>query len=127
MYNSMTPANQRVCLHAQQFVHRTPALTRLYLLQHFVVRKPHALKQRCILISRGIFDAFLGKGKADDQEWEGPIFEPIDPDSDGGLGGTSEELFGPLVLHESLKGFKKQRFVFKVIVLRALTLLLKNS
>ncbi|CAL8466395.1 g5931 [Coccomyxa elongata] len=31
-------------------------------------------------------------------EWEGPIFEPIDPDSDGGLGGTSEELFGPLAV-----------------------------
>ncbi|BDA51235.1 hypothetical protein COCOBI_18-1120 [Coccomyxa sp. Obi] len=49
-------------------------------------------------IPRGIFDAFLGKGSTDDQEWEGPIFEPIDPDSDGGLGGTSEELFGPLAV-----------------------------
>lgn len=106
MYNSMKPASSCVCLHAQQLIHRTPALTRLYLL-HVVAKKSHPSKQNGRHIPRGIFDAFLGKGSTDDQEWEGPFFEPIDPDSDGGLGGTSEELFGPLVVTESQKHSQK--------------------
>ena len=102
----MKPATSCVCRHAhaqQQFIFRTPALTRLYLWQHIVASKTCASKGRSRHISRGIFNAFLGKGTADDQDWEGPIFEPIDPDSDGGLGGTSEELFGPLVISEPQK------------------------
>lgn len=119
----MKPAISCVRRHAhaqQHFIYRTPAQTRLYLLQHIVAKRPHSLKERCRHISRGIFDAFLGKGSVDDQDWEGPIFEPIDPDSDGGLGGTSEELFGPLVITKPQKKIPLRQVLPEVIILPAL-------
>lgn len=38
-----------------------------------------------------------GSHTADSHEDEGPVFAPLDQDDVGGLGGTSEDLFGPLV------------------------------
>ena len=81
-----------------------PLLSRLHLCHGFLTRIPQSkTRGRCTHTPRGIFDAFLGKKPAE-EEWEGPTFEAIDPESDGGLGGTSEELFGPLV---SISGYKE--------------------
>ncbi len=74
----------------------SPVQNRLKLCQGLLTRRPiAAYNRRCIVVTKGIFDAFLGRKNA--QEEEGPTFEAIDPESDGGLGGTSEDLFGPLV------------------------------
>jgi hypothetical protein len=83
--------------HCQRPGLSSPLLSRLHSSHGILTRGPHAVHRgRCTQAPRGIFDAFQGKNNAE-EEWEGPTFEAIDPESDGGLGGTSEELFGPLV------------------------------
>lgn len=41
--------------------------------------------------------AASGDGLGGDGEDLGPVLVPLDPDSEGGLGGTSDDVFGPLV------------------------------
>jgi hypothetical protein len=45
---------------------------------------------------RGLLDSIFA-GEGEDQQHDGPTFAEIDQESDGGLGGTSDEVFGPLV------------------------------
>lgn len=46
---------------------------------------------------KGFLDTLFGDEASSDLHPDGPIFQPIDVESDGGLGGTSDGLFGPLV------------------------------
>ncbi|KAK9813018.1 hypothetical protein WJX72_007622 [[Myrmecia] bisecta] len=55
-----------------------------------------------LLPSRG---RLVQRRASSDQEDEGPTFAQIDPDSEGGVGGTSEEVFGPAAV--ALIGFQQ--------------------
>lgn len=88
-------------LRVQQLLHagfRAALLTKLQICQRHLIRKHLSMTRRkpCPP-SRSIFDAILGRGNAE-KEREVPLLVAIDPESDGGLGGTSEDLFGPLVI-----------------------------
>jgi hypothetical protein len=54
-------------------------------------------RQRVCQAPRGLLDNLFGNQGSSELHPDRPVFAPIDTESDGGLGGTSEGLFGPLV------------------------------
>ena len=66
----------------------------LPILRHAIPRHLHSCSHRQPLAPvHGILERLFGSSSTHD----GPELVAIDPDSDGGLGGTSDGLFGPLV------------------------------
>ena len=57
----------------------------------------HGSRHRVCQVPKGLLDSLFGNQASSELHPDGPVFAPIDTESDGGLGGTSEGLFGPLV------------------------------
>ena len=57
----------------------------------------HGSRYRVCQVPKGLLDNLFGNRASSELHPDGPVFAPIDTESDGGLGGTSEGLFGPLV------------------------------
>ena len=82
------------------------------------------------LRAQGLLDGLISKMQGGQGRHTAPEFVPIDVDSDGGLGGTSEQLFGPLVLPEKFPRLVQScsirvriSLVLKCLALQAVALL----
>ena len=65
-------------------------------------RHPGPSRQPLCKPPRGLLDSLFGKQSSSDLHPDGPLFAPIDTASEGGLGGTSDSLFGPLVPYSAM-------------------------
>ncbi|CAK0783974.1 hypothetical protein CVIRNUC_007177 [Coccomyxa viridis] len=61
-------------------------------------RHPSISRQSLCKPPRGFLDSLFGRQSSSDLHPDGPLFAPIDTASEGGLGGTSDNLFGPLAV-----------------------------
>ena len=86
-----TGHNQKILLqlprdHRQPFSTLKPCRQQLRGSRHRVCQAP-----------KGLLDNLFGNQASSELHPDGPVFAAIDTESDSGLGGTSEGLFGPLV------------------------------